>query len=307
MAKKPSRKKRKLTEAQRQARAEYDKIRDALRDKLNRAKKYGIEGLPELPKIPENKNKKAIQKLKNQAKNLLKKATYKTPEGKILKGEEEIRRYQKQKAGKAGGEETARRKRQEGFIEKVTADNKAITIDPKTGEIVSETDLSTLEGIDTTDVDEYVTGIPEDIDQQIDIQDNTAEEPEPAEVDEDYAEELEEILSQVREYIDAIEYTEDDGVKSDEDVADRKSILHNMLDDAIDQYGEAGLGLILREAAENGDLNDLIDGAVRGSDEYSAFCFGELGRIINGGALTPSEAASLAEVANFNIGWSNQY
>lgn len=303
-------KKRKLTEAQRQAKAEYDKIRRQLREKLNRAKEYGIEGLPEMPKVPEHKNKKAIQKLKNQVKNLLKKATYKTPEGKILKGEEEIRRYQKQKAGKAGGEETARRKRQEGFIEEVTVDNKSITIDPKTGEIVSETDLSTLEGIDTTDVNEYVTGIPEDIDQQIDIQDNTAEEPEPSEVDEDYVNELEQILDQMREYIEEQGYDPEYGKQhgiSEETFDERKSMLNDLLDEAINDNTEAGVGLSIREAAESGLMQDLIEGMLRGSDDYSYACYEKLASIIKGGALTPSEAAALAEIANYNIGWSYQY
>lgn len=297
----------KKSEQKKQAAKEYNKVRDRLRRKIKTAKNYGIEGLPEMPSVPTKKTKKETKKLEKIEKNLLKGATYKTPEGKVLKGEKQIRHYQKQKGGKAAAE----KKRVSGYKEEKLSGGIVVTVDPKTGEIISESVEGTTKGYEYADESSFDTG--DNLDEIIDIEDNTGEEEEPiityADTDEneEYLDELMQVLDTTLSYIDEIEWTEDDGVETDEEMADRKDILHRMLEDAIDEYGEAGVGMMLRDAAENGELNDLIDGAIRGSDDYSSYCFGELARIINGGALTAEQSAQLADVVNYMVGFGGTY
>lgn len=277
--------------------AYFDK-RKALLKRINRAIKAGIQGVKQIPKIPKEITEGSIRNLEKIGKGLLKKSYLVTDEGKVLKGEKEISKFRHREAGLKAAQ-TAKEnklKRVQEFKEKVEKATEDIVDLTEPGEMPDQYQWTDTDAFDNEDLDDEIIYMPpapsfgEESEDEEDEEKTSKSKPNDglSYSPEEYLESLE----QVKEYIEELEPSNPaNAARNDK----RKLYLFRLIN-AAERENDVGLAYRLHEAAENGDLKELLDTGIDGSDRESEVALSELEVLISGRAMTPEESRMIHDL-----------
>lgn len=276
----------------------YFAKRKALLKRINRAVKAGIQGVKQIPTIPKKITEASIRNLEKVGKGLLKKAYLVTEEGKVLKGEKEISKYRHREAGLKAAK-TAKEnklKRVQEFKEKVEKATEDMVDLTEPGAMPDQYQWTDTDAFDNEDLDDeiiYMPPAPSFGEESEDEEDEEKTSKSKSNNDLPYSpQEYLESLEQVKEYIEELEPSNPaNAARNDK----RKLYLFRLIN-AAERENDVGLGYRLHEAAERGDLKELLDTGIDGSDRESEVALSELEVLISGRAMTPEESRMIHDL-----------